>query len=156
MNKNPLREALEAFETAYNAGCGSIARGELGQAGILLKRANGTSTASFVNTSAHINFVDLCMSLHDLSDVEKQAEVLPIRVQQLYVSTLLGKTDEAGKLASEIPVQEYSPREITYLAAKLTWETEYPIFRLSSSLRTISSPQHRPLQIHISTEGSSM
>lgn len=35
------RENLEAFETAYNAACGSIARGELGQGEVLLKRARG-------------------------------------------------------------------------------------------------------------------
>ena len=41
LKKKPGREDLEAFETAYNAACGSIARGELGQGEILLKRARG-------------------------------------------------------------------------------------------------------------------
>ena len=41
--KRPSREDMEAFETAYNAACGSIARGELGQGEVLLKRAKGTS-----------------------------------------------------------------------------------------------------------------
>lgn len=36
------REDLEAFETAYNAACISIAQGELVQARILLKQARGT------------------------------------------------------------------------------------------------------------------
>ena len=35
------REDLEGFETAYNAACLLIARGELGQAEVLLKRARG-------------------------------------------------------------------------------------------------------------------
>jgi signal recognition particle subunit SRP72 len=39
--KNPGREDLEAFETAYNAACGSITKGELGQGEVLLKRAKG-------------------------------------------------------------------------------------------------------------------
>lgn len=39
--KKPGREDLEAFETAFNAACGSIARGELAQGEILLKRAKG-------------------------------------------------------------------------------------------------------------------
>ena len=39
--KKPAREDLEAFETAYNAACGSIARGELAQGEVLLKRARG-------------------------------------------------------------------------------------------------------------------
>lgn len=37
------REDLEAFETAYNAACVCIARGEFGQGEILLKRAEGRS-----------------------------------------------------------------------------------------------------------------
>lgn len=40
--KQPSREDLEAFETAYNAACGSIARGELAHGEFLLKRAYGT------------------------------------------------------------------------------------------------------------------
>ena len=39
--KKPGREDLEAFETAYNAACGCIARGEFRQAGVLLKRSSG-------------------------------------------------------------------------------------------------------------------
>ena len=39
--RKPGREDLEAFETAYNAACGCIARGELGQAEVLLKRSKG-------------------------------------------------------------------------------------------------------------------
>lgn len=39
--QKPSREDLEAFETAYNAACGSIARDELGQAEVLLRRAKG-------------------------------------------------------------------------------------------------------------------
>lgn len=39
--KKPQREDLEAFETAYNAACGSIARDELGQAEVLLRRSKG-------------------------------------------------------------------------------------------------------------------
>jgi len=36
------RQDLEVFESAYNAACGSIARGELSQANVLLKRAKGS------------------------------------------------------------------------------------------------------------------
>lgn len=45
--KKPGREDLEAFETAYNAACGSIARGELGQGEVLLKRARGVCVLLF-------------------------------------------------------------------------------------------------------------
>jgi signal recognition particle subunit SRP72 len=44
LQKKPGREDLEAFETAYNAACGSIARGELNQAEVLLKRSKGMSS----------------------------------------------------------------------------------------------------------------
>lgn len=86
--KKPGREDLEAFETAYNAACGSIARGELGQGEVLLKRAR-----------------DLCNALDDLTDQEKIAELLPISVQQLYVVSKLGKPEEAEKLASGIALE---------------------------------------------------
>jgi signal recognition particle subunit SRP72 len=35
------REDLEVFETAYNAACGCLARGEFAQGEMLLKRARG-------------------------------------------------------------------------------------------------------------------
>jgi len=39
--RKPSREDLESFEGAYNEACKSIARGEMGKAEILLKRAKG-------------------------------------------------------------------------------------------------------------------
>ena len=50
LKKKPGREDLEAFETAYNAACGSIAREELGQGEVLLKRAKGGSTPYWGDT----------------------------------------------------------------------------------------------------------
>ncbi|KAL6717009.1 Signal recognition particle subunit SRP72 [Lecanora helva] len=87
--KRAGREDLEAFETAYNAACGSIARGDLEQGMVLLKRAK-----------------DLCSALDELSDEEKTAELLPIMVQQLYVLSTLDKTEEAEKLVSEIALEK--------------------------------------------------
>lgn len=37
--KKPARADLEAFETAYNAACGSIARKDFSQAEVLLNRS---------------------------------------------------------------------------------------------------------------------
>ncbi|KAF2218725.1 hypothetical protein BDZ85DRAFT_77371 [Elsinoe ampelina] len=90
-NKKPGRQDLEAFETAYNAACGSIARGELAQAEILLKRSK-----------------DLCNALEDLNEDEKRAELLPITVQQVYVLTRLGRSQEAHKVADGVNVEEIS------------------------------------------------
>lgn len=39
--RRPSREDLEAFETAYNAACSSLARGDFIQSELLLKRAKG-------------------------------------------------------------------------------------------------------------------
>ncbi|KAI9773607.1 MAG: Signal recognition particle core component [Geoglossum simile] len=86
--RRPGREDLEAFGMAYNTACGSIARGELGQGEVLLRRAK-----------------DLCNALEELSDEEKIAEVLPIAVQQIYVLIRLGKIQEAEKLSSEISIE---------------------------------------------------
>jgi signal recognition particle subunit SRP72 len=87
--KKPTREDLEVFETAFNAACGSIARGELGQGEVCLKRAK-----------------DLCNAASELTEAEKQAELLPITVQQVYVLTQLGKINEAEELATTIPFAE--------------------------------------------------
>ena len=88
--KKPGREDLEAFETSYNAACGSIARGDLSAGSVLLKRAR-----------------DLCESLDELTDEEKRAEVLPIMVQQVYVFTKLGKLQEAETIQNMINIDEY-------------------------------------------------
>ncbi|KAI2619127.1 hypothetical protein GGS26DRAFT_595607 [Hypomontagnella submonticulosa] len=85
------RDHLEAFETAYNAACTCIARGDFTRASVFLKRAQ-----------------DLCEASEDLTADEKKAELLPIMVQHAYVLTNLGKEAEAAALqksiaASEIP-----------------------------------------------------
>ncbi|KAB8291684.1 hypothetical protein EYC80_006484 [Monilinia laxa] len=82
-------EDFEAFETAYNVACGCIAKGDYNKGNFLLKRAR-----------------DLCESLEELSDEEKRAEVLPIIVQQAFVLTKLGKTEEAEVLRKMINVAD--------------------------------------------------
>lgn len=121
--KRPSREDLEAFETAYNAACGSIARGDMGQGAILLKRAR-----------------DLCEALDELSEKEKRAEVLPIMVQQEYVLTRLGKGDDAMGLADEVPIPEYVCLGNSYDIANLS--TEWMKFK-PESLPSIMLWQHQ-------------
>lgn len=87
--RRPGREDFEAFETAYNAACGHIARGEYTQAEMLLKKAK-----------------ELCRHSDDLTEEQKKDEILPISVQQLFVLLSQGKDDEAEALASEINVQQ--------------------------------------------------
>ncbi|ESZ97178.1 hypothetical protein SBOR_2434 [Sclerotinia borealis F-4128] len=82
-------EDFEAFETAYNVACGCIAKGDYNKGNFLLKRAR-----------------DLCEALDELSDKEKRAEILPIMVQQAFVLTKLGKTEEAEVLKKMIDVAD--------------------------------------------------
>ena len=49
--RKPERKDLDAFETAYNAACGCIARGELGQGEVLLKRAKGNGSPNVSSSS---------------------------------------------------------------------------------------------------------
>lgn len=79
--KQPGREDLEAFETAYNAGCGCVARGDLAKASVLLKRA-----------------ADLCDATDSLTEEDKKVEMLPIILQQAYVLARLGKKEEVAAL----------------------------------------------------------
>ncbi len=87
--KQPAREDLEAFETAYNAACGCISRGDFGKAAVFLKRSR-----------------DLCEATEDLDEDEKKAELVPILVQQAYVFTQLGKLDEAASLQKSLIYEE--------------------------------------------------
>lgn len=79
---------MDAFETAYNAACNSIARDELGQAEVLLKRSKELCDAS------------------EMTEEEKDAEIVPITIQQLYVLIRQGKIEEAQRLAATIDAKE--------------------------------------------------
>ncbi|KAH6654947.1 hypothetical protein BKA67DRAFT_533896 [Truncatella angustata] len=96
-DKQPSREDLEAFETAFNAACGCVARGDWSKASILLKRAR-----------------DLCEASEDLSDQEKKAELLPLIIQHAYVLSRIGKEAEAKALQNSIV-----PSEITEPSSKV-------------------------------------
>ncbi|RMD42256.1 hypothetical protein DV735_g2878, partial [Chaetothyriales sp. CBS 134920] len=98
--RRPGREDLEAFETAYNAACGSIARGELKQADLLLKRAEA-----------------LCKYSDSLTDQEKREELLPIAAQELYVLQSLARTSDAEAIANELTldgITDLSTRTIAH------------------------------------------
>ena len=61
--------------------------------------------AQFMDQAHGMN-LDLCNAFDELTDQEKIAELLPISVQQLFVVSMLGKTKEAEKLASDIALEE--------------------------------------------------
>ncbi|KAK4940909.1 Signal recognition particle subunit SRP72 [Elasticomyces elasticus] len=110
--RKTAREDLEAFETAYNAACGSIARGEYAQAEILLKRAK-----------------EICKHSDELTDQQRREELLPISVQQLFVLLCLGKSTEAEEVAREIKAEEAldaSTRKVAQNNLLLTSSTDNP------------------------------
>jgi signal recognition particle subunit SRP72 len=119
--RKPERADLEAFETAYNAACGCIARGELGQGEVLLKRAR-----------------DLCNASEDLSDEDKQTELLPITVQRVYVLARLGRQEEAQSLAGGVEAKNISDAstrhiaQVNGVAASSTFSNPYMAQRLVS------------------------
>ena len=107
--RRPGREDLEAFETAYNAACGSVARGELTQAEVLLKRAK-----------------ELCRHSEDLSDEQKAEELLPMIIQHIYVLQSLGKEAEAQAMMEEVTIDEitdFATRTIALNNSLLTPKT---------------------------------
>lgn len=111
--KRASREDLEGFETTYNVACEHIARGQLNQAQLLLKRAKGAfrilHSSSLLGSSDQThNVTELCSSSENLSPEDKAAEVVPISVQQLYIALHQGKLDEAASLVQEISVDRYA------------------------------------------------
>ncbi|KAJ9142770.1 Signal recognition particle subunit SRP72 [Pleurostoma richardsiae] len=121
--RQPGREDLEAFETAYNAACGCLARAEFAKATVLLKRAR-----------------DLCEASEDLSDEEKKAELLPIMVQQAYACTRLGKLGDAAELMKAVTVSDMpdlstqTVAQNNSLALKAEGGNPYLIQRLAESI----------------------
>lgn len=120
--KQPARADLEAFETSYNAACGCISRGDFAKAAVFLKRSR-----------------DLCEATEDLDEEEKKAELVPILVQQAYVSTKLGKLDEAAGLQNSLSLDDISDGSTKLVARtnSLVFQSEsnpYMAQRLADSL----------------------
>ncbi|KAK4229826.1 hypothetical protein QBC38DRAFT_534796 [Podospora fimiseda] len=98
--KQPARDDLEAFETAYNAACNCIAKGDFGKAAVFLKRSR-----------------DLCEATEDLNEEEKKAELVPILVQQAYVFTKLGKAEDAASIQKLVVLSDV-PESSTNVVAQ--------------------------------------
>lgn len=58
-HERPSREDLEAFETAYNAACFNIAKGELAQGEVLLNRAKSRDPAAYLMSSTLTGVVQI-------------------------------------------------------------------------------------------------
>ncbi|KAF3483642.1 uncharacterized protein GIQ15_02966 [Arthroderma uncinatum] len=96
----PKRENLDVFETAYNVACEHIARGHYEKARMLLKRSKA-----------------LCQASDELSPEDKEAELLPIIIQEIYVYLRQGKLEEADALIGPI-----NPADITESSTKIVAE----------------------------------
>lgn len=121
----PDRNDLEQFETAYNAACGYIARGELKQAEMLLNRAR-----------------DLCNAADELSDNEKSIELIPIKVQQLYVSSTRGEVEKAAEIAGSIKVADISDPVTRHIAqSNVLHAAKAPLNPYMSQRLAQSAPQ---------------
>ncbi|KAL0933025.1 signal recognition particle subunit SRP72 [Colletotrichum truncatum] len=94
----------DTFELAYNVACGCIARGELSKASHLLQRS-----------------LRLCDESEDLTEDDKQAEMIPIMVQQVYVYAKLGKADEALEVQRRLSVSD-------------NWDAESKLTALNNTL----------------------
>lgn len=128
--KRPGREDLESFEGAYNAACGAIARGEMGQAEVLLRRAK-----------------DLCAASEELSEQEKAGEILPIVVQHVYVLERMGRTDDARKMVESLRFEELSDPTTRHIAqvnalAVIGTDNPYMAHRLFHSRPELENNDH--------------
>ena len=62
---------------------------------------------------SYIRYPDLCSSLEDMPDVEKNAELLAIDLQELYVLGALDKAEQAKTLGARIAIDKYAPSHRT-------------------------------------------
>ena len=82
------RDDLDAYETAFNAACLSIARGDFRGSLILLKRAK-----------------DVCSAIEGLSEEELAGELAPILAQEIFVLLKLGKNAEAAATCKSLDIR---------------------------------------------------
>lgn len=78
------------------------------------KTSKGYAPCQLVHIT--LTYIDLCNATTDLTDAEKEAETLPMTVQQVYVLTQMGKIDEAEQLSTTIPFAEIKELSTRYVA----------------------------------------
>lgn len=99
----------DTFEVVYNVACGAIARGELSKALRLLQQA-----------------AKLCDSSDELSDEDKQLEMVPILVQQAYVYSKLGNAEDATKIHRQLSSYEIGEADTSLIAKNNLTALEEP------------------------------
>ncbi|RVD85688.1 uncharacterized protein DFL_003999 [Arthrobotrys flagrans] len=110
--KRATAEDLQQYESAFNAACISIARGDL-NAGLMLLRTSKK----------------LCSNLEGVSEEDIQAELAPLIAQEIYVLIKLGKLEEAVALYKSSDILETSDEAVKLIASAncyLTSQTPNP------------------------------
>ena len=92
------RTDLEAFDCAFNLACMHVARGELRQADVLLKRAR-----------------DLCEA-EEMAEEDRRGEVAAIECQKVYVLLRMGKIEEARTLAGSVDLEDVGDEGTRFVA----------------------------------------
>ncbi|KAF3289635.1 Signal recognition particle core component [Orbilia oligospora] len=124
--KRATAEDLQQYESAFNAACISIARGDL-NAGLMLLRTSKK----------------LCSSLEGVSEEDIQAELAPLIAQELYVLIKLGKLEEAVALYKSSGILETSDEAVKLIVSAncyLTSQTPNP----HVGLRVLEAVQKAP------------
>ncbi|KAI5817418.1 signal recognition particle protein [Pyronema omphalodes] len=135
-DKKVSSEDLEIFEATFNAACVQIACGKFGQATVLLKQSR-----------------KLWESIDDLSPEEKDAELEPVIVQEIYVSLRTGKFDQAKKLADELSAKTIKDEALRVVATvnKIAVDSQtedynpYLAFQTyNETIKAATSPKAKP------------
>ncbi|KAK6358345.1 Signal recognition particle core component [Orbilia blumenaviensis] len=124
--KRATAEDLQQYETAFNAACISVARGDL-NAGLMLLRTSKK----------------LCSNLEGVSEEDIQAELAPVIAQEIYVLIKLGKLEEAVALYKSSDILETTDEAAKLVASAncyLTSQTPNP----HVGLRVYEALQKRP------------
>ncbi|KAF3915366.1 hypothetical protein AA313_de0206452 [Arthrobotrys entomopaga] len=119
-------EDLQQYESAFNAACISVARGDL-TAGLMLLRTSKK----------------LCSSMEGVEEEDLKAELAPLIAQEIYVLIKLGKLKEAVELYKSSDILETSDEAVKLIASAncyVTSQTPNP----HVGLRVYEALQKRP------------
>ncbi|KAK6341257.1 Signal recognition particle core component [Orbilia brochopaga] len=93
-------EDLQQYETAFNAACVAVARGDLNAALMLLRTSK-----------------KICSSMEGVSEQDIKAELAPLIAQELYVLIKLGKLEEAIELYKTSDILETNDEAVKLIAS---------------------------------------
>ncbi|KAK6501621.1 Signal recognition particle core component [Arthrobotrys musiformis] len=130
--KRATAEDLQQYESAFNAACISIARGDL-NAGLMLLRTSKK----------------LCSSMEGVSEEDIQTELAPLIAQEIYALIKLGKLEEAAALYKSSDILETSDEAVKLISSAncyLTSQTPNPHvgLRVFEALKSYPQGSQKP------------